>query len=631
MKNTDATGVPAWHVAILLALAAAQIGCGIWTSVASSDTNRDIFFAQQIASGAGFPLTGPGINAMLHLGPLWYYVLAVPLWLIPNAAAVTGAMAAISALQFPLAYALGRRFGSAREGLLFAVALALPGWMNLSLASLTHPIAVVPALLFGVVAALRYRESPDLKRAALVGLACVFMLSAHPTLVLFAGLLVLWSAARTPTHAKWLIHGLVVIGLLALAIAPALYEQLREGFADLATTTRYTQTEWTMPSLSKAAELIYAILYFGPKYIATFVLTLDPKTTRALLWIYGLVLVAAGIGLAMRLVWQPERRGLIIVLLVLLLVQSTFVCAIRTAMPAWMVYAEWPVIAALVALGLEWFCAIGSVGRIAAAAGLLVTTLWSFDVYALLASGPLDHADIKNSPGKRGSADIRDYEKARYDFRLARIPFRQLFAIGDPLCKPVALYGHYAYFVDYTFAVSAAARCGSTSNVRYGGIPEAGRTPLLGLHESAWSRLGMAPETRIGVLGISTPIAIWQSPAPFAPVLPRLTNWPRTLATDVHRATVSGDAPPDQAVLVSHRAHRYLPFQVIGARIDGHTVDPVYTDVTAVVFRAPAAYAGNPTVHWDVDIEAAMDYVDVLTFASAAAASDAASASTRSR
>ena len=630
MKTTvDTARAPAWHVAILLALAAAQIGCGIWASTASSDTNRDIYFAQQIASGTWFPLTGPRINGMLHIGPLWFYVLALPLWLIPNAATVTGVMAALSALQFPLAYILGRRFGSAREGLLFAVALALPGWMNLSFASLTHQIAVVPALLFGVFAALRYRELPDLRRAALLGLACVLMLSAHPTLTLFAGLLVLWSAQRTPTHIRWLLHGLVALGLLALAIAPALYEQWHGGYSDLATTAKYTQSELSLPSLSKAGYLLYAILYFGPKYIATFVLDLEPQTTRLLMDVYGLVVIAAAAGLVARLITRPEKRGLIAVLLTLLLVQSIFVCAIRAVMPPWMVYAQWPLIAALVALGLEWFCTSNAAGRAFVAVALLVTTLWTFDVYAQFALGRLDHADIKASPGKRGSTDIRDYEKARYEYRLARIPFRQLFAIGDPLCKPVALYGHYAYLVDYTFAVSASARCGGVDTVQFGGMPEPGRTPLFGLHESVWPSIGMTPATRIGALGIGTPAAIWHSPVPLKPAFPLLDSMPRNLYAHVGRFTVSGDAPPDQAVLVSHRAHRYVSFQVPGARVEGHKVEPAYTDSTAVVFRAPVEYAGNATVHWDIDIEAAADYVDVLTFASGAAPSDAPSTAMR--
>ena len=235
--DAKANPIPGWHVGVVIVLMAAQMACGAFASIASSDTNRDIFFAEQVATGTGFPLTGPAINGMLHLGPLWYYLLALPLLLVRNAAAVTGFVAALSALQFPLAYALGRRFGSTRCGLLFALALALPGWMNVALASTTHPIVAPTALLIGVFTALNYRARPDLPHAVQFGLACVLMLTAHPTLVLLAGALMLWSAARTSTRAQWLGHGLVVLALLALSLAPMLYEQWRDGFADAATSS----------------------------------------------------------------------------------------------------------------------------------------------------------------------------------------------------------------------------------------------------------------------------------------------------------------------------------------------------------------------------------------------------------
>jgi hypothetical protein len=250
MKHTsDVFAIPRWHIAIVALLMAAQIACGIWTSDASSDTNRDIFFAEQIASGSYFPLSGPEINRMLHLGPLWYYILGLVVWLIPNAAAVTGAMTAMSSLQFPLAYAVGRRFGSAREGLLFALALALPGFMNMAFASLTHPIVIASALLFGVIATANYRENPDTRRAICLGVACVLMAMAHPTLVAIAGFLIVWAALRTRERRDWILHGGIVLGAVLISLAPMLYEQWRNGFADIGPTAKYTQTDWSFPSL----------------------------------------------------------------------------------------------------------------------------------------------------------------------------------------------------------------------------------------------------------------------------------------------------------------------------------------------------------------------------------------------
>jgi hypothetical protein len=618
MKRTSsASAIPRWHIAILTLLMAAQIACGIWTSDASSDTNRDIFFAEQIASGSYFPLSGPEINGMLHLGPLWYYILGLALWLIPNAAAVTGAMTAMSSLQFPLAYYVGRRFGSAREGLLFALALAMPGFMNMAFGSMTHPVIIVSAFLFGIVAAANYRENPDTRRAICLGVACLLMATAHPTLVTIAGFLVVWAALRTREPRDWIWHGGIVLGILLISLAPMVYEQWRHGFADIGVAEKYTQSDWSFPSLIKAVQLLFATVVNGPKYVTRFWLESTPAQAHALFAIYVLTFLAAIIGVVLRLRSERDKRLMIGTLFTLLIAQAVFLCAIRALMPPWMIHSEFVLIAALLAFGLEWFCRRGGVLRAGVAFALCVTTLWTFDAYRVLASGPLDHTELKPSPGKHGMMDIREYEKAKTHYRLARIPFRQLFAIGAPLCEPVTLFGHYAYLVDYTYAVSATAKCGTTANVQFGGELQPQRTALIGLHESVWPAIGFTPLQTIGVMGIATPIAVWHSTTPLKPVVPLLTNFPRVLVGTMQTFTVSGDAPSDQAVLVSSRAARYRSFDVVGARMNGETIAPSYSDGTAVVFLAPEHRRDGESIHWDIDITATPEYVDVVTFRSA--------------
>jgi hypothetical protein len=613
MKRNGSQGVsiPAWHVAVIVLLMAAQIACGALASVSSSDTNRDIFLAQQIASGAYFPLTGPDITGVLHLGPLWFYVLALVAWL-PNAAFVTAAMAAISASQFPLAYVLARRVALPGAAIFFVLALAIPSWVIASFAAMTHTLAVVPSLLFGALVAHGYRRNPDLKHALLLGVACACMMTAHPTLVVMAGALLIWSAAAA-SRRLWLPHGAIVAAVAALTLAPMVYEQWRDGFADVATATRYVHTDWNPPSVFDALRLLRAIVEFAPRYFNHFWLEFPSGLALGLQTVYLALLLAAGVGIVLRLV-ESDRRGLIAALCGLLLVQSLFVCAIRNVMPPWMVYAHWPLICALLAIGLDR-CSRADAGRALVMAALAITTAWTLSLYAYLASGPLDHTEIKPSPGKHALLDIREYEENELHYRLARVPFRQLYAVGAPLCEPVTLYGHYAYLMDYTFAVAAAVDCGSTRNVEFGGMPHTGRKAILGLHESAWEQLHMTPQQRLGVFGLTAPEAVWHSPVALAPVIPRLTNWPRKLQLATEHFVVSGTALSDAAVLVSHRAHRYATFKVVAARADGNEIVPAYADETAVVFRVPDGE--KRTIHWEIDIDAMSDYVDVLTFESA--------------
>ncbi|HSX58968.1 MAG TPA: hypothetical protein VLF18_02100, partial [Tahibacter sp.] len=72
-----------WHQAVVAALVLLQL----WTAAGMAgtpDTLRDLYFAQQIAAGQQWPLTGPVIYNTLHLGPVWYYLLGAAMRLVPH-------------------------------------------------------------------------------------------------------------------------------------------------------------------------------------------------------------------------------------------------------------------------------------------------------------------------------------------------------------------------------------------------------------------------------------------------------------------------------------------------------------------------------------------------------------------
>ena len=588
-----------------------QILFGFFASVASSDTNRDIFFAEAIASGRYFPLIGPEINHTIHLGPLWYYLLAPSVWCISSAAAVTAMMAAISASQFPLAYVLGRRFGTAQEAILFVCALAIPGWMTVSFASMTHTLLVVPACLFTAFAATAYRDRPSMKRALLTGIGVALMATAHPTTALFALLLLVWAALQVPRRRDLITHGALAVSPALLSLAPMVFAQWRNHLGDMGTLISYSNGGWHMPSLTSVAQQIYADVVYGPKYLLRFLLDSPVRAEHAWFAAYAALIALALIGLILRLRRRGAAGTLVLTVLTVLFAQAYFVCTIRSSCPPWMVYAQWPMVAALVALGLSTFWSFGRSGRalVTLMLGAMVgLTMWSYWVFS---EGSPDHAEIKSSPGKLGAFDIRDYEKAKYAYRLPRVPFAELFGLGKPLCQPSTLYGHYAYIVDYTFAVSAAATCGSVSQVEFGGPPQEGRQALFALTDVAWRSAQLAPERWVASLGIATPKQVWSSPVALAPVLPRLENFSRDLKPQTRDFVVDGDASDQEAVVVAHRAHRYVPFEVLGATANGEPIVAAYEDLVTVVFRAPPN--ATAPVHWRVNIRGTSDYIDVLT------------------
>lgn len=152
-------------------------------------------------------------------------------------------------------------------------------------------------------------------------------------------------------------------------------------------------------------------------------------------------------------------------------------------------------------------------------------------------------------------------------------------------------------------------------------MPESGRTSWFGLQEAVWRKIGLRAQAQIGVLGIAAPTAIWHSPRALTPVVPLFNNYPRGLHDKVLHFVVEGDAAPDEAVAIAHRATRYGTFAVPVARVDGEPVEPRHEDLVTRIFLAPASLRGRAKVHWRFEIEAMPDYVDVLTFRGAGAES----------
>ncbi|MGH8041115.1 MAG: hypothetical protein ACREPN_03620 [Rudaea sp.] len=605
----------------MTAIARARPGLGFallaalftWAAVGSNstyDTYRDIFMAQSIVSGHYFPLNGPTIGNIFHLGPLWFYLLALPLWLIRNPVAVNATIGLLGALQFPLAYLIGKRFGGERLGVLFALALALPGWSAFPLVELTHVTVVPTCVLFGALAMLRYRDCPNAARALVLGLACACMLHAHPTTLLLAALCVVAAAKATPSRQR-IAHAVLAIAPSVVLLSPMLVYQALNGWPDFATASTYAGSQLTLPSPARAAKLLLALFDYGADYVARFWFEARPPLLLGLLLLNATWFLAAAAGLALIVGGDLCRRRWVGLLVLVLVAQTLFVIALREITPFWMIYAHLPLIAALVALGLNRVCAIGSAWRVFVGALALVWTLWSLAAWRYLALSPWH--GLEGRVEHYGLMDISEHETRNAPFIVARIPVWELGGLAAD-CAPVTLYAHYALFVDQSFGVGALAHCGSFAQIRLGGIPDAEHPAQLGLRDYVWAKLNMLPQYRIGSLGVTTPVAVWHSPQSL-PVVDAIDYPPRHLAIASQRFTVNGNTGGADAIVISNRALDYGPFRVVAARVDGAVVAPLWTDPATVVLRAPQNLRERGSVAWSVDIDATPAFVDVAAIA----------------
>jgi hypothetical protein len=93
-------------MAVVAAFMAIYIASSFF-GAAGPDTARDVAAALAIRDLHALPLHGPLLAGTSHLGPLWFYLLALPMMIDRSWLGVALFVAVIGSLQFPLAYAAG--------------------------------------------------------------------------------------------------------------------------------------------------------------------------------------------------------------------------------------------------------------------------------------------------------------------------------------------------------------------------------------------------------------------------------------------------------------------------------------------------------------------------------------------
>lgn len=466
-------------VGLLFALAAATYPYAMLVV----DSGRDLAWGQAIAAGEAWPLYGPSLNNLWRLGPLWFYLLALPFALGATLGGVALAIGLLAAAKIPLAYALGRRWQDPAFGLACAAAIALPGWSSFGQLVLLHTsvveTAVLATLLLALCAWQAPRPAPALAAALLLGLA----LHAHPTALVAAPAvaLALWRVARQGApRVLWLAPLCFVLPFL-----PMLWAEARAGWPQVQATVGYASEGDALARLARAPALLRGLAWGGVEFSRDFLLSRWPGLAAA----YALgaalagVLAVAGIALALRR--QPAAR----VLLALSGLGVLLVLMLRDTTPEWMTYALAPFGAALLALGwlAPWPAAARApLARGVALAALLVSAAVLADRQAVTRAGwqALPGAaisDVARAP--RADATPRFWLPAWGQDALARR------LCGDE--QPVALHGDLATALHFGQGVALQRHCRQATTVRLGGVAP---RQLAGVPSALAASLGLSGE-----------------------------------------------------------------------------------------------------------------------------------------
>lgn len=565
------------------------------------DASRDLSQAWAIVQGVA-PLLGPRIDDRFHLGPAWFYVLALPLWLTKSTAATLAAAGLLAALKYPLAYLCGKRLLDARFGLFWAVALALPGWNLLQPMFPTHTILIETTMLAALLPLIRLWQRGEAHWWGAYGMLQGLALHAHPATALLVPLAVAvaWQRRAAFRHEAGPIAGGVALALLPFA--PMLWHEATHGWPMLETLF----ARGAPGGLATAPELARGVFVQGP--VSAFAAGGRAWILVASL-LYPVLALTLVAGLAFAIRRQPAlwRVPLCAVLALLLL------AALGGRTPFHLVYAWLPFGAATLALGWWglWHSPRARPVATAAAAACVALALCATTLQIRAA-----HAG--QTTLLAGSvADVRTLAPPR---RVPLLPAFLLDQWGREICtanRATVLHGDLALLMDAARAISVRLACDRADLVNIGGgadVPDAahvaGLTPgqrrVLGEAQAGWPQAFSDAPLRVVASGPTTPVAAGD---------------PRTRSTHALQSReFEFMAPRGAAVAISLPFAAWDEARIESVGADGFARTPVLAGAATRVFRCDDCT--GVAVQWRVVVRTREpDRLDIVVITPAAAVS----------
>lgn len=597
VSSDPVTPPPRWLLLLLALATLAQVAAFAWF-IPGVDFIRDLQAVLSISNGE-WPLRGPVINEAMYLGPLWFYVLAIPYALGLGLTGTVLFIGALSMLKVPLAWRLGMKLQGPWLAACFATLILLPGWNVLFAILFTHTVMVEALLLatwFPLLALWRGGGSRQwLLFGALSGLA----LHGHPVAVVLAvpAAIVAWRRRAQWRADLWPM--LAGVGLALLPFVPMLYIEAREGWPMLASLQ--AATERPSESLVVSAWHLPFALLAGPWQI------LHLWLPGAQAWVAGMAGVIAAIGalLGLPTLWRdPALRRNAAITLGALLLGLILLAIVRQRTPFYMATLVLPPLVMLLALPLAALANSTRRGRCVALT-VLVSVLVGAGALALghRAVARDGHAVLPLSI----IFDVKNFQVPLSE--LAMAPVHALDTLADAHCGkgPLVVHGELAAMVDIYQAVPFRWHCPDIDIRVMGQYPQAthwaGTTPYalerLGHGRRSWQEAANWQPARIlkpeqGV----TPTVRFRYP-------PRdvLTDAPQPLHYDF-------EAAADEAISVFSPLFPYDTATTPEARCNGEAVVPRMVTDAGALFLPP----GDTGCHWDVRLQArAPGRVDIVT------------------
>ncbi len=600
--------IPKWALLSILLLmfatiAAAPLG---WSHI---DSARDLFWALRISRGEEFPLAGPLIGFFVNLGPVWFYLLSIPLVLNASFTSAALGVGLIAALQYPLALWLGSRLLDWRLGLLWALLLAYPNLGTFSQVVLSHyTLSGTAVMAFFCAGYLHYRR-PCWWTACLLGFTFSLAIHAHPTNIAY-GLLLLWiiwtQSNRRISRWFWAVIG----GLIPFL--PLLFLQVEIGGSDLKAVAAFLEHDLALRRISQWPALMWHTITVGTGSAAKLATQSLPVFTKPLI-ITSVVLAGCAITGAILIVVGGANRRLW----------------------AWSTvgWAAWTLQVAVLREQSWWYMLLGGLPLLMLSTALSIRELgkrntFSWILPSLSVLSPLSLLALFVTLlyiGKSGTPlyfptsllkDLKAPQTGTAELPSPALNHMDNDDMGVMLCesgKDLVLHGAIALQADTLGSMATDLHCRKTTGLYVSGrLREASH--ILGLGPSVLADLDIPAPRSLGSFGLFEPIRVLHPKSP-VPMASARNYLPRQWSGSGKRViTISFKAASQELVALSNPMLWWWSVSSTKVTVNGGPANLLAQDAVTAVYGCRNC-SDDKYLLWKIHLRAGDGYEpDVVTF-----------------
>lgn len=228
-------------------------------STTSIDSTHDFIMSYRIINGENFPLLGRQLALSFHIGPLWDYLMTLPLMLSNSWLSLAIFVAMLNGIKFYLAYQVGIVLKDNQLGQLLVLAMLMVSFTAMQTITFTHTSITETCMLLMIYFSVK---SPLNKQIHWFILGFLFALAfhAHPTAVV-AGYFALNKWVKNP-HKIFSVT-FFLLGTIPL-FAPVLIALFLQQGNETAGVLVYFSQQTNGFDLVDIAKLIYGLVFISP-------------------------------------------------------------------------------------------------------------------------------------------------------------------------------------------------------------------------------------------------------------------------------------------------------------------------------------------------------------------------------